>query len=112
MKSFKEFKTESYSRLDEGKVGLGQIINKGLTWWSAGQGYDLAKPQNKEGNPYVRKGVQAAVTFPKTAWKRAAKPALTGTYNLAKWGVTKGIPGAVTTTGKIIGALYGMNKLK
>ena len=70
MKSFKEFKTESYSRLDE-KVGLGQIVNKGLAWMGSGTGYDLMKPPHKEGNPYVKKTVQSLVTFPKTTMKAA-----------------------------------------
>ena len=70
MKSFKEFKTESYSRLDE-KVGLGQIVNKGLAWMGSGTGYDIMKPRHKEGNPYVKKTVQSLVTFPKTTMKAA-----------------------------------------
>ena len=70
MKTFKEFKTESYSRLDE-KVGLRQIVNKGLAWMGSGTGYDLMKPPHKEGNPYVKKTVQSLVTFPKTTMKAA-----------------------------------------
>ena len=70
MKSFKEFKTESYSRLDE-KFGLGQIVNKGLAWMGSGTGYDIMKPPHKEGNPYVKKTVQSLVTFPKTTMKAA-----------------------------------------
>ncbi len=70
MKTFKEFKTESYSRLDE-KVGLGQIVNKGLSWMGSGFGYDVMKPPHKEGNPYVKKTVQSLVTFPKTTMKAA-----------------------------------------
>ena len=72
MKSFKEFKTESYSRVDE---GLGQMvkpaINKGLAWIGSGTGYDIMKPPHKEGNPYVKKTVQSLVTFPKTTMKAA-----------------------------------------
>ena len=90
MKSFKEFKTESYSRLDE-KVGLGQIVNKGLAWMGSGTGYDLMKPPHKEGNPYVKKTVQSLVTFPKTTM-RAAK--------WLAWDLPKGVLG-------IAGALKG-----
>ena len=73
MKSFNEFKTESYSRLDENAWNaIKTIAGKGLAWTGSGQGYDWAKPQHKEGNPYVKKTVQSLVTFPKTTM-RAAK---------------------------------------
>ena len=90
MKSFKEFKTESYSRLDE-KVGLGQIVNKGLAWIGSGTGYDIMKPPHKEGNPYVKKTVQSLVTFPKTTMKAA---------KFLAWDLPKGVLG-------IAGALKG-----
>ena len=78
MKSFKEFKTESYSRLDESgvrsKIGgaAWNLFNKASAWTGSGWGYDIAKPRHKEGNPYVKKTVQSLVTFPKTTM-RAAK---------------------------------------
>ena len=72
MKTFKEFKTESYSRVDE---GVGQtawnLLNKASAWTGSGFGYDVMKPRNKEGNPYVKKTVQSLVTFPKTTMKAA-----------------------------------------
>jgi len=72
MKSFNEFKTESYSRLDENAWNaIKTIAGKGLAWTGAGTGYDLAKPRHKEGNPYVKKTVQSLVTFPKTTMKAA-----------------------------------------
>ena len=94
MKSFKEFKTESYSRLDEGvrsKIGgaAWNLLNKASAWTGSGWGYDIAKPQNKEGNPYVKKAIQSTITFPKATWKYGVKPALTGGYNFAKFGVNK-----------------------
>ena len=90
MKSFKEFKTESYSRLDE-KFGLGQIVNKGLAWMGSGTGYDIMKPPHKEGNPYVKKTVQSLVTFPKTTMKAA---------KFLAWDLPKGVLG-------VAGALKG-----
>ena len=73
MKSFKEFKTESYSRLDEGAWNaIKTVAGKGLGWIGSGTGYDIMKPPHKEGNPYVKKTVQSLVTFPK-ATMRAAK---------------------------------------
>ena len=72
MKTFKEFQTESYSRLDEGAWNaIKTIANKGLAWTGSGFGYDVAKPRHKEGNPYVKKTVQSLVTFPKTTMKAA-----------------------------------------
>ena len=73
MKTFKEFKTESYSRIDEGKVGAAawNLLNKASAWTGSGFGYDVMKPRHKEGNPYVKKTVQSLVTFPKTTMKAA-----------------------------------------
>ena len=73
MKTFKEFKTESYSKIDEGKVGAAawNLLNKASAWTGSGWGYDIAKPRHKEGNPYVKKTVQSLVTFPKTTMKAA-----------------------------------------
>ena len=72
MKSFKEFQTESYSRLDEGAWNaIKTIAGKGLGWMGSGTGYDLMKPPHKEGNPYFKKTVQSLVTFPKTTMKAA-----------------------------------------
>ena len=45
------------------------------------------------GDQIVKKGWKYGV---KPGWNRVAKPALTGTYNVAKWGVTKGIPAATS----------------
>ena len=72
MKSFNEFKTESYSRLDENAWNaIKTVAGKGLSWMGSGTGYDLMKPRHKEGNPYVKKTVQSLVTFPKTTMKAA-----------------------------------------
>ena len=72
MKSFKEFKTESYSRLDEGAWNaIKTVAGKGLGWIGSGTGYDIMKPPHKEGNPYVKKTVQSLVTFPKATMKAA-----------------------------------------
>ena len=73
MKSFNEFKTESYSRLDENAWNaIKTVAGKGLGWIGSGTGYDLMKPPHKKSNPYVKKTVQSLVTFPKTTM-RAAK---------------------------------------
>ena len=72
MKTFEEFRKESYSKLDENAWNaIKTIAGKGLAWTGAGTGYDIAKPPHKEGNPYVRKTVQSLVTFPKTTMKAA-----------------------------------------
>ena len=92
MKSFKEFQTESYSKLDEGAWNaIKTIAGKGLSWTGAGTGYDIAKPRHKEGNPYVKKTVQSLVTFPKTTMKAA---------KFLAWDLPKGVLG-------IAGALKG-----
>ena len=47
MKTFKEFQTESYSRLDEGAWNaIKTIADKGLSWTGSGFGYDIAKPRD------------------------------------------------------------------
>ena len=72
MKTFKEFKTESYSRIDEGVGATAwNLLNKASAWTGSGFGYDVMKPRHKEGNPYVKKTVQSLVTFPKTTMKAA-----------------------------------------
>ena len=122
MKTFKEFQTESYSRLDEGlagqiwnRVGGGLIGNQiyntvGSDVGNSLPGKDGKKVKNRKtntkgevastaigafGDQIVKKGWKYGV---KPGWNRVAKPALTGTYNVAKWGVTKALPtaGAVT----------------
>ena len=126
MKTFKEFQTESYSRLDEGWGLAGKAASEiwkrapgGLTgnmiYKTVGPdvgnslpGKDGKKVKNTKtntkgevastaigafGDQIVKKGWKYGV---KPGWNRVAKPALTGTYNVAKWGVTKGIP-AVTS---------------
>ena len=119
MKSFKEFQTESYSRLDEGSGLAGQAINQlwkrvpgGLTGnmiyntvgsdvgnslpGKDGQKVKSTKPNKKGelastaigafGDKIVQGGWKYGV---KPGWNRVAKPALTGAYNVAKFGVNK-----------------------
>ena len=119
MKTFKEFQTESYSRLDEGwgiVKTAGDLLNRAGGGFLGNQLYDTVGKDLASGDPErkVKKGnnkgrVASTVigAAPDKVWKYGVKPA----YNLAKWGVTKGIPGAVTTTGKIITALGAMNKM-
>ena len=64
MKSFNEFKTESYSRVDE---GFRSMIGKGLMWTGTGAAYDVLKPRHKQGNETLKTAVQAGATFPKTS---------------------------------------------
>jgi len=68
MKSFKKFKAESYSRVDE---GLGPVINKGLGYLTGTGVYDIAKPRDRKGNPVVKQTMGVATAFPKTAAKAA-----------------------------------------
>ena len=123
MKTFKEFQTESYSRLDEG-LGKAAGFVKDQLLKRAGGGftgnviYNTVAPDvgkvlpGKDGKKAKdsktnMKG-QLASTAIGAFGDKLVKPA----YSLAKWGVTKGIPGAVTGTGKILGALYSMNKMR
>ena len=130
MKSFKEFQTESYSRLDEGWGWAGKAASElwkrapgGLTgnmiYNTVGSDVGNSLPgkdgQKVKSTKPNKKGELASTAIGafgdqivKKGWKYGVKP----TYSLAKWGVTKGIPGAIDTTGKILGALYSMNKLK
>ena len=124
MKTFKEFQAESYSRLDEGWGGkiaseiwkrapgaiTGNMIYKsvGPDVSNSLPGKDGKTVKNSKtnmkgevassiigglGDQIVKKGWKYGV---KPGWNRVAKPALTGTYNVAKWGVTRGIPAATS----------------
>ena len=123
MKSFKEFQNESYSRLDEGIAG--NILTRVGGAWIGKDAYDALVPDIRGAMPgkdgkkvkstksnwkgQVLGGIVGGVgdQIVKKGWKYGVKP----TYSLAKWGVTKGIPGAISTTGKIITALGAMNKM-
>jgi len=118
MKTFKEFQTESYSRLDE---GWGTLINRGMGAYFGNEiyntvGKDLASgdPERKVKKSNMKGRVASGIVgglgdqIVKKGWKYGVKPA----YGAAKWGVTKGIPGAVTTAGKIISAVGAMNKMR
>ena len=63
MKTFKEFQTESYSRLDE---GLRNMIGKGLMWTGVGGAYDVLKPSDRKGNQSLRTALQVGATWPQT----------------------------------------------
>jgi len=123
MKSFNEFKTESYSRLDEGLASqlwnrAGGAVTGNMIYNTVGSdvgkhlpGKDGKKATKSKTNMkgHVASGIVGGFSdqIIKKGWKYGVKP----TYSLAKWGVTKGIPGAVTTAGKIIGAFGAMNKM-
>ena len=122
MKTFKEFQTESYSRLDEG-LGKAAGFVKDQLLKRAGGGftgnviYNTVAPDVGKVLP-GKDGKKVKST--KGNWKGATASAIASglgdklvkpTYSLAKWGVTKGIPGAVTTAGKIITAVGAMNKM-
>jgi len=116
MKSFKEFQTESYSRLDENKLAS-EILTRAGGAWIGKDAYDALVPDIRGAMPgtdgkkikstksnlkgQVAGGIIGGVgdKIVKNAWK------------LGKWGVTKGIPGAISTTGKIITAVGAMNKM-
>ena len=120
MKTFKEFQTESYSRLDENKLAT-EILSRGVRAFTGKTIYDTVAPDvagvipgtdgkkitSTKGNwkgatasaiatglgdQIVKKGWKYGV---KPGWNRVAKPALTGAYKVGKWGVTKALP-AVT----------------
>jgi len=113
MKSFKEFQNESYSRLDEGIAG--NILTRAGGAWIGKDAYDTVVPDVRGampgkdgkkikstksnwkgqtagaiigglGDQVVKKGWKYGV---KPGWNRLAKPALTGAYNVAKFGVNK-----------------------
>ena len=127
MKTFKEFQKESYSRLDEGWGGtaaseiwkrLPGAVTGNMIYNTVGPdvrkfmpGKDGKKVKSTKSNwkGQVLGGIVGGVgdQIVKKGWKYGVKP----TYSLAKWGVTKGIPGAISTTGKIITALGAMNKM-
>ena len=123
MKSFKEFQTESYSRLDENTKLATDILSRGARAWIGKDAYDAvvpdvrgAMPTHKDGkkikstkgnwkgqtasaiatglgDQIVKKGWKYGV---KPGWNRLAKPALTGAYNVGKWGVTTALPWALS----------------
>ena len=116
MKTFKEFQTESYSRLDENKLAT-EILSRGVRAFTGKTIYDTVVPDVRGAMP-GKDGKKVKST--KGNWKGATASAIASglgdklvkpTYSLAKWGVTKGIPGAVTTAGKIITAVGAMNKM-
>ena len=106
MKSFKDFKTESYSVLNENpllnpqniqklqkaKQIAGQVFNKGITYGTVNTVYDVAKPKDLKTNQVWKHALSTAATFPKA------------TLNVGMKAVKFG--GAVAST------LLGMNKFK
>ena len=114
MKTFKEFQTESYSRLDEGLVT--NLLGRGLGAYYGTElyntvGKDLASGDPKRkvksgntigqvasgivgglGDKIVKGGWKYGV---KPAWNRVAKPALTGAYKVGKFGLTTAVPWAL-----------------
>ena len=104
MKSFKEFQTESYSRLDENKLAT-EILSRGVRAFTGKEIYDTVVPDVRGAMPTHKDGKKIKST--KGNWKgQVASAVATGlgdklvkpAYNVAKWGVTKALPtaGAVT----------------
>ena len=83
MKCFKEFKTESYSvlnenpglinKLNQAKNIAGQVLNKGFTYGTSNAVYDIAKPKEKKTNHAWKHALSTAITFPKTTLNLATK---------------------------------------
>ena len=83
MKSFKEFKTESYSVLNENPGLIKQlntakdiartVLNKGFTYGTSNAVYDIAKPKEKKTNHAWKHALSTAITFPKTTLNLATK---------------------------------------
>ena len=114
MKTFKEFQTESYSRLDENKLAT-DILSRGFRAFTGKEIYDTLGPdagnslpgkdgkkvKNRKTNTKGEVASTAIGAFSdkivkggwkygvKPGWNRVAKPALTGAYNVAKFGVNK-----------------------
>ena len=103
MKSFKEFQTESYSRLDENKFAS-ELLSRGFRGLAGKEIYDTVG--SDVGNSLPGKDGKK-IKSTKGNWKgQVASAVATGlgdklvkpAYNVAKWGVTKALPtaGAVT----------------
>ena len=94
MKTFKEFQTESYSKLDENwlvRMGLG-----GLGWQGGTRLYDAGKEKSKEqlgknkkhsGNPVVKTGVELGTSTAAANADRIVR----GAWNLGKKTVGTGL---------------------
>ena len=120
MKSFKEFQTESYSRLDENKLAT-DILSRGFRAFTGKQIYDTLGPDagnSLPGKDYKKikstkgnwKGQTASAIatglgdqIVKKGWKYGVKPA----YGVAKWGLTKGIPAAGAVTLAALKQVFG-----
>ena len=105
MKTFKEFQKESYSRLDE---NWGNILTRAGGAWLGKDAYDTVGPDIRKVMPgkdgkkikstksnwkgQVLGGIVGGAGD--KVWKHVAKPALTGVYNVGKFGVTKVLPWA------------------
>ena len=98
MKTFKEFQTESYSRIDENwmlRLG-GSVLGGNATDKvydnrvdQSNKGLDLTKHKKRKGNDKVRTALNIAGSVAGWNADKIVKPALTGAYNVAKFGVNK-----------------------
>ena len=115
MKTFKEFQKESYSRLDEGWGGtaaseiwkrLPGAVTGNMIYNTVGPdvrkfmpGKDGKKIKDTKTN--MKGEVASSIIgglsdqIVKKGWKHVAKPALTGIYNVGKFGVTTAVPWAL-----------------
>ena len=98
MKSFNEFKTESYSKLDEnwalrlgGSVLGGNVADKAYdkTVDQSNKGLDLTKHKKRKGNEWIRTG--ANIVGNVVGWNadKIVKPVLGGAWNLTKAALLK-----------------------
>ena len=93
MKTFKEFQTESYSKLDEHwalKLGGGvlgsNVADKAYdkTVDQSNKGLDLTKHKPRKGNNWLRTGVNFAGSVAGWNADKIVKPVLGGAWNLTK----------------------------
>ena len=98
MKSFNEFKTESYSKLDEhwalrlgGSVLGGNVADKAYdkTVDQSNKGLDLTKHKPRKGNNWLRTGANIAGNVVGWNADKIVKPVLGGAWNLTKAAILK-----------------------
>ena len=98
MKTFKEFQTESYSKLDENKNALDWMLRLGGSVLGANvadkeytkrldksnKGLDLTKNKPRKGNEWIRTGTDIAGSVAGWHADKIVKPILGGAWNLTK----------------------------
>ena len=118
MKTFQEFRKDT--SVNEGWGAVPGIARDMIGGTIGNKVYDNEIKRRQEKNPdgYTTKDGKYKVDSAKKTWQGelasyAGGSAVTNLgWKAAKWGVTKGIPGAIDVTGKIISAVGAMNKMR